>query len=97
MRCPKGAGLACVLSEKTERGALVFTAFDPQAGRGGEVFRIDEPTAASNIWEVVPNPDSPSRISYPDAPEDGRPSPASAIRTRSRCVASTRMLSPSIV
>jgi serine/threonine protein kinase/Tol biopolymer transport system component len=55
MRCPKRAGASCVLSEKVDGGALVFSAFDPNGARGGEVFRIDEPTAASNIWDVSPD------------------------------------------
>ena len=55
MRCPTRAGAPCVLSEKNDAGAQIFTAFDPVRGRGDEVFRINEPTAASSIWDISPD------------------------------------------
>ena len=54
LRCPKTASASCILSEKTDADQLVFSALDPIRGRGEEVFRIDHPTAASNIWDVSP-------------------------------------------
>jgi hypothetical protein len=55
VRCPERAGASCVLSEKDGDGRLVFYALDPVAGRGEALFRIDHPTAASNIWDVSPD------------------------------------------
>jgi Tol biopolymer transport system component len=54
MRCPSVAGAPCILSEQHGE-VLVFTAFDPEHGRGKEVYRVEHPTAASNIWDVSPD------------------------------------------
>lgn len=55
--CARAPVTMCVIAEQTpDRKLLVFTAFDPVKGRGGEVARFDtDPTAdVRYLWDLSP-------------------------------------------
>ena len=53
-RCPQVNQAPCVLSELI-RNQIVFTAFDPVKGRGGELARIDIDPALFTFWDLSPD------------------------------------------
>jgi hypothetical protein len=55
LRCAKSPAKLCAISEKTpDRKRLAFTAFDPVAGRGQELIRLDADPNAVYAWDLSP-------------------------------------------
>jgi Tol biopolymer transport system component len=54
-RCPRSAG-ACVVGEPdSERHQVVFSSFDPQQGRGAELFRVAADPYVAPSWDLSPD------------------------------------------
>ncbi len=79
--CARSPATVCVIAEPTsDRKQLIFTAFDPQRGRGGELTRFNTDPAAGNsyVWDFSPDGTRIAILSYPKAridvlPLDGQP------------------------
>jgi len=55
-RCAKRPATLCVISERSmDNKQLVFAAFDPLAGRGRELMRVDGPLSANYSWDLSPD------------------------------------------
>ena len=55
-RCAKRPATLCVISERSmDNKQLVFVAFDPLAGRGRELMRVDGPLSANYSWDLSPD------------------------------------------
>jgi Tol biopolymer transport system component len=56
LRCAKAPATLCAITEKTaDRKQLAFTAFDPVAGRGRELMRIDADPNEDDVWDLSPD------------------------------------------
>jgi eukaryotic-like serine/threonine-protein kinase len=55
-RCAKTPATLCAISEQSsDNKQLVLTAFDPIAGRGRELMKLDGPLSAGYSWELSPD------------------------------------------
>jgi len=53
LRCAKKPAKVCLISERTaDNKQLVFTAFDPVAGRGRELRKLDGPFSENYVWAL---------------------------------------------
>ena len=54
--CAKAPATVCVIVERSPNGRqLVFTSFDPAAGRGRELLRFDADPTAAYKWDLSPD------------------------------------------
>ena len=55
-RCAKFPATVCAIAERSaDRKQLIFTAFDPVKGRGGELARVDIDAKADYSWDLSPD------------------------------------------
>lgn len=55
-RCARSPATLCAIAERTpDRKQLVFTAFDPEKGRGSQLLRLDTDRKADFSWDLSPD------------------------------------------
>jgi len=55
-RCARFPATVCAIAERSaDRKELIFTAFDPVKGRGGELTRFDVDSSADYVWDLSPD------------------------------------------
>jgi serine/threonine protein kinase/Tol biopolymer transport system component len=54
VNCARSPSNLCVVDQRT-KGQLVFYAFDPSRGKGGELTRVDVSPNAQYVWDLSPD------------------------------------------
>lgn len=55
-RCARSPATLCTIAERSaDRKRLIFTAFDPVKGRGGELAKLDVDANADYSWDLSPD------------------------------------------
>jgi serine/threonine protein kinase len=86
--CAKSHSSLCVIAERTpDRNQLIFTAFDPEKGRGGELARFDTDSTkgVEYVWDLSPDGARIAILKYSNGPIhilplDGRDSQEVAVK-----------------
>ena len=80
LSCAKAPATLCALAEQSQDGKqIIFTAFDPIAGRGKEITRLESDPGGDYVWDLSPDgtriailKNSEGKISILSAPREDR-------------------------
>jgi len=85
--CARSPSSLCAIAEQTpDHKQLIFTSFDPEKGRGGELTRFDTPASdVEYVWDLSPKGTSIAILGYSSGPIyilplDGRHSEEIAVK-----------------